>query len=172
MTQHWSRASWRAVLKKPPSLMGSPDLPPTTKLCVDLHSKALHSYKHHKTITTFHTWIRKGNHQALPSGLHQLDNCDGIKAYFTNLRVFYWMFKSQGKDKQKNTPVIANLSPDFFFDALLCFWKCWHCCHIWPAKRFCHLLEGHISKELLNVCKKHIQDTVADLQRIHRQDIG
>lgn len=80
-------------------------------------------------------------------------------------RIFCWMYKSQGKDKQKNTQVIANLSPDFFFDALLCFWKCWHCCHIWPAKRFCHLLEGHISKEFLNMCKKHIQDTVADLKR-------
>lgn len=81
------------------------------------------------------------------------------------MRIYYWMYRSQGKDKHENSKVNANLPPDFFFDAFLCFWKRWHCCHIWPAKGFCHLLQGHISKELLNMCEKYIQDTVADLQR-------
>lgn len=51
--------------------------------------------------------------------------------YVTNLGEFSTeCIKARAQINMKNTQVIANLSPDFFFDALLRFWKCWHCCHI------------------------------------------
>lgn len=50
----------------------------------------------------------------------------------------------------------THLSSDLLLDALLGLRQCGHCGHVRPSQRFRHLLQCHISEELLHVCEKHI----------------
>lgn len=58
----------------------------------------------------------------------------------------------------------AHLSSDLLLDALLGLGQCGHRSHVRPSKRFCHWFQYHISKELLHMCEKHIEDTIANLR--------
>ena len=67
----------------------------------------------------------------------------------------------------------THLSPDLLLDALLRLGQCGHRGHVRPSQGLRHLLQCHISKELLHVCEKYIENTIANLKkkRIYKKNI-
>lgn len=61
--------------------------------------------------------------------------------------------------------VRTHLSPYFLLDALLGLGQCGHRGHVRPSQGLRHLLQCHISKELLHMCEKYIQNTIANLKK-------
>lgn len=59
----------------------------------------------------------------------------------------------------------THLSPDLLLDALLRLGQCGHRGHVRPSQGLRHLLQCHISKELLHVCEKYIENTIANLKK-------
>lgn len=62
----------------------------------------------------------------------------------------------------------THLSPDLLLDALLGLGQYGHRGHVRPSQGLCHLLQCHISKELLHMCEKYVENTIANLKKEKR----